>query len=63
MRNSIVWLSIIFILIIIPISIALHALTKIQHEEILAETQYDTKLMDATRDTLSAYQKNIRNES
>ena len=56
-------LAIIFILIILPISIALSAYTELQYDVITTEDKYDEKLVNATRDALMSYQVNAQNES
>lgn len=51
-------LAIIFIIIILPISLILASYTKTRVETISLQSQYDSKLNDATHDALKAYQLN-----
>lgn len=51
-------LAIIFIIIILPISLVLASYTKTRVETISLQSQYDSKLNDATHDALKAYQLN-----
>lgn len=51
-------LSIIFIIIILPISLILSSYTKSRIDTINYQSQYDSKLNDATYDALKAYQIN-----
>lgn len=51
-------LAIIFIIIILPISLILSSYTKSRVETISFQSQYDSKLNDATHDALKAYQLN-----
>lgn len=54
-------LAIIFIIIIFPISLVLTSYTKSRVETIGIQSQYDSKLNDATHDALKAYQINSFN--
>ncbi len=51
-------LAIIFIILILPISLVLASYTKTRVETISLQSQYDSKLNDATHDALKAYQVN-----
>ena len=51
-------LAIIFIIIILPISLIFASYTKSRVETISLQSQYDSKLNDATHDALKAYQIN-----
>lgn len=51
-------LAIIFIIIILPISLVLATYTKSRVDTISNQSQYDSKLNDATHDALKAYQIN-----
>lgn len=54
-------LAIIFIIIILPISLILEAYTQSRIETLSIQTEYDSKLYDATYDALKAYQLNSFN--
>ena len=56
-------LAIIFIIIILPISIVLGAYTQMQISTISLQTEYDMKLIAATRDAIKAFQINTANSS
>ena len=56
-------LSIIFIIIILPISIALSAYTQFQIETLNLQTLYDQKLTAATFDAIKAFQINTANST
>lgn len=56
-------LAVIFIIIILPISLALNVYTEYQTKTLNLQTEYDTKLNNATLDALKAYQLNAFNES
>ena len=54
-------LAIIFIIIILPISLVLATYTQTRVETLSLQTQYDSKLKDATYDAIKAYQLNSYN--
>lgn len=56
-------MSIILIIIVLPITLILTAYTKIQIDTIALQTQYRTKLSDATYDAVTAFQINTVNNS
>lgn len=56
-------LAIIFIIIILPISLVLSFFTQHQIQAINIQTQYDSKLTEATTDALMAFQLNTANSS
>ena len=56
-------LSIIFIIIILPISMILSAYVDNRVETLKLQTLYDEKLLNATYDTVLAYQKNTLNST
>lgn len=56
-------LTIIFIIIILPISIVLGAYTQMQISTISLQTEYDMKLIAATSDAIKAFQINTANSS
>lgn len=56
-------LSIIFMIIIIPISIVLSVYTQFQIETLNLQTLYDTKLTSATYDAIKAFQINTANST
>lgn len=56
-------MSIILIIIVLPITLILTAYTKIQIDTIALQTQYRTKLSDATYDAISAFQINTVNNN
>lgn len=51
-------LAVLFVILILPISLVLATYTKARVETISLQTQYDSKLNDATHDALKAYQIN-----
>ena len=56
-------LTVIFIIIILPISLILDAYIKSRIETIELQISYDTKLTGATRDAIEAFQQNTVNSS
>ena len=56
-------LAVIFIIIILPISLALNVYTDYQSKTLNLQASYDAKLNTATSDALKAYQLNAFNES
>lgn len=56
-------LTVIFIIIILPISLILDAYIKSRIETIDLQISYDTKLMGATQDAIEAFQQNTINSS
>lgn len=56
-------LTVIFIIIILPMSLILSAYTGSQIQTLRLQIQYDTKLSDATYDALKAFQLNAANSS
>lgn len=56
-------LAIIFVIIILPISIALSAYTQFQIKTLNLQTTYDTKLTNATYDAIKAFQINTANST
>lgn len=54
-------LSVIFVIIIMPITLILSAYNRMQIESIKMQTYYDTKLTEAVYDAIKAYNINIRN--
>ena len=56
-------LAVIFVLIILPISIVLSEYVQIQMDTIKIQTQYDSQLLGATYDAVSAFQKNTVNSN
>ena len=56
-------LAIIFIIIILPISILLSEYTQFQIKTINLQTEYDSRLTDATYDAIKAFQLNTQNST
>lgn len=54
-------LAVIFVLIILPISIVLSEYVQVQIDTLSVQTQYDSQLLSATYDAVSAFQKNTVN--
>lgn len=55
-------LAVIFIIIVLPISVILSTYTNLQVETLKLQSEYDSKLYNATYDAMSAYQLNSFNE-
>ena len=55
-------LAVIFIIIVLPISVILGTYTDVQVQTLKLQSEYDSKLYNATYDAMSAYQLNSFNE-